>query len=436
MFQASCRTRGPSAASLPSGACARSNAKPTKRAPSPPPSSADTHVLITHEGGVVCRDARTGGLVQRDLGGSAVSAAHCRMSEGSLSLHLPEEDAAFGAELGAELGTSERLMPVRLDDMARLRAFAAHRWLLDGDQAPTGRHALSLAPGFKVRLGGRDCSLAALLEALRGAAGARHPSGAPLSLVLFTATRAPVQATLFEPLICATVFGREHCFEQHALCVQSIERFGAYDGCYLIASDRDAQAAARGFAEMDPSRWFCLQRPLGAMESVVAARRQVLSEAAVAGFQPVLYLDTDVICDAPLEPLLVAALRSERPLIPAGCPRGEAAGIVAGRDHTTLAAAWRCDQFFGTAPQATILQARGLAETDRMAEWVTALGSDEPCDDGARRGLVHFSTGFGQDNVEAMRRHIEHLGRATILAMMLERPAIHVAALAHEEISG
>ena len=441
-----------------------------------------THVVITHEGGILCVDPLTGELIQRSFEEAGYDPACCSIADGEVTLrasptHAPalrgrairDRDGVIGlcVEGGHYLCASphlgpvstaslaldawERLMPITLADMGLLRAFAARRWLIDGDARPTARHTIALAPGFRLLIGGRSCLLTEFLAILRSPPGAPHPSGLPMSFVFFHDTCTPARALLFEPLIYSTISGSDHFFDQYELSVRSIERFGQYDGSYLLVSDRDDDDAVVGFSGVTESRRACLKQDFLTLDRLMGARREALRHPAFAGFQPVLYVDSDVICDAPIEALLVDAARSERVVISAeheGRTLAELApedrnwfggflyrpddpallrhrcvncGLFGGRNRETLDAslslverAWALYKTaHGDLHQAAfdqpffsfVLQTLELAEIEPTTSCVRILNGSEPGPDSAPVGLAHFNIGVGRDKIEAMRRY-------------------------------
>ncbi len=462
--------------------------RPAEATPLPRLLPATPVTLITHEGGLLAFDPITGQLVQRSLADTAESTLCWHVEDGRVELleagsgHLVLEaeqvadgDGWFGLQLAdgaflcasphlgpvsaasAELLAWERLMALTPEDLALLRLFSARRWLIDDDERPTDRETVTLEPGFKLGFGGRECSIRALLLALHEDGASRHPSGLPMSFVFFHDICTPARALLFEPLIYSTVCGSDYFFEQHALCVRSIERSGGYDGSYLLVSDRDEASASAAFANIDASRWVCLKQDLSNADRLAAARRDALRHDSFVGYQPLLYLDSDVICDAPVEALLTAAARAERLLISAefpglsiaqvGVPHGNwfggflyeqgdnrvsvdrciNSGIFAGRNRDRLddalslvGRAWALfRQVHGEAHKAAfdqpffsyVLQRLSLADIEPMERWVTILNGNEPGDENVLKGLMHFNIGVGLDKTAAMRRYLERLGR-------------------------
>ena len=445
-----------------------------------------THVLITHEGGILCVDPLTGELTQRSFEEAEYERACCSIADGMVTLrasprHAPalrgrainDRDGVIGLCLeggyylcasphlgpvstaSVALDAWERLMPISLADIGLLAAFAARRWLIDGDARPTARHTVALAPGFRLLIGGRSCLLTELLAILRSPPGALHPSGLPMSFVFFYDTCTPARALLFEPLIYSTISGSDYFFDQHELSVRSLERFGQYDGSYLLVSDRDEDAVVVGFSGVAPSRWACLKQDFSTLDKLMGARREALRDPAFAGFQPILYVDSDVICDAPIEGLLVDAARSERVVIAAeheGRTLGELpaearnwfggflypandpalsrhhcvnSGLFGGRNRETLDVSLslveRAWAFYkaahGNLHQAAfdqpffsfVLQTLDLAEIAPTRSCVKILNGGEPGPDSMPVGLAHFNIGVGRDKIEAMRRYFGHL---------------------------
>ncbi|MBE7212259.1 MAG: hypothetical protein INR65_14650, partial [Gluconacetobacter diazotrophicus] len=231
----------------------------------------------------------------------------------------------------------------------------------------------------------------------------------------------------------------------------SFERFGEYDGTYRLVCDRDRDGAALCFRGIDAARWDSVRRTLDGLDTIVSARMNVLADPDFDDFQPILYIDSDVLCDRPIEGLLVAAARSERILIATefhgqtiaevGPPHGHwfglflrdadpridahrciNNGIFAARNRlaflgpfAAVSESWaRFKAAHGEAHRAaydqpfysSVLQSLDAADTDTMNRWVRNLQGVEPTYADAPAGLTHFNVGVGMNKTQAMLRYV------------------------------
>ena len=351
-----------------------------------------------------------------------------------------------------------------LDDYALMACYAQARWLIDGDERPTEPGKLRLIDGFRIEFGGRTVALDDFLIAMRSVSGCRSLDGLPMSFTFIHGIYSASRARLFNPLIYTAIGGANNFFEQVCICFGSIESFGQYDGSYCLVSDRDRSAITPYLESIDPVRWSNIQWDLNELEKIVSARMNVLKDTHFDGFQPILYVDSDVVCDRPIEGLLIAAARSDRILIASefnglsiaevgspndnwfgaflyegdpriGSHRCINNGIFAGcnrhvflEPYGIVAQAWaRFKAAYGDAHRAAydqpfysyILQGLEAIDTTLMDQWVTNLQGVEPTGSYKPRGLAHFNIGVGKDKTDAMLRYVDLLERRYLLGRSL-----------------
>ncbi len=350
-----------------------------------------------------------------------------------------------------EIRAWERFMLVPMEDLDLIAACAGSRWLVDDDPHPTERGDWRLAEGFRILVAGRPAGIADLVGSLRTASAGRCPDGVPMSFAFFHAICTPSVALRYNPLIYSTIGGADHFFEQVALCFSSVEAFGRYDGAYRLVCDRTRPAVAEFLGSIDPGRWDTVFFQIDGIDDIIRARRSILESAAFDGFQPILYLDSDIVCDRPIEPLLLAAARSERILISSefpgvsiadldsqhgnwfgaflygNDPRGAVHfcinnGVFAARNRqvclsplAAVAEAWaRYRRHHPDAHRAAhdqpfygyVLQCLEVADVATMDRWVRHLQGVEPSPAHEASGLAHFNIGVGLDKNRAMERYL------------------------------
>ena len=108
----------------------------------------------------------------------------------------------------------------------------------------------------------------------------------------------------YRPLIYFGAFGSEKYLEQLELSLTSLDSFGHYDGDVMIITDRGKDEIRRYLPEnfVDRSHvWNYF--PIKKIDFYLA-RYRLSSWQDAFGFRPILYADTDVIFDAPIEDVL------------------------------------------------------------------------------------------------------------------------------------
>ncbi len=118
------------------------------------------------------------------------------------------------------------------------------------------------------------------------------------------------RARLYKPLIYCSAFGDDRNFAMLALFLESLETLGAYDGQILILADREPLEIAPMIPAVFLPRTNVLKVSYtSAMESATARYR--VSGQAFAEYQPMLYLNTDIIAASPVEPLLADLVQQD-----------------------------------------------------------------------------------------------------------------------------
>jgi hypothetical protein len=189
----------------------------------------------------------------------------------------------------------------------------------------------------------------------------------------------------YRPLIYFAVYGPERYFECLALALQSMAAHGGFDGTLCIASDRGRDGVSRFVPEAFAGRW--LHRETSA-EAGLFARYECIGWALEA-FSPLLYLDADVIINAPLTPLLTRLAASRRLHVSTS---NRFAPHLTGhpwRAHASDLADWFGNWLFGHDP--------------RLADLPFAMGGS---------GTIGFSTvgdaRLAFDTVRALRRSVRY----------------------------
>jgi hypothetical protein len=256
----------------------------------------------------------------------------------------------------------------------------------------------------------------------------------------------------FRPLIYFTIYGGDLYYACLRIALRSLADHGAFDGTVCIAADRPRGAVRRLVPEAFAGRW--LHRETTAAAGLFA--RFDCDQWGLEGFSPILYMDVDVVIDAPLTPLLTRIAGSARLHVGTS---NHFVPQLAGRPYTDYdsdLADWFGHWLFGHDPRlaqvpfamggsgtigfATIADARLAFDLVRVLrrrvrlELVEYFG-DQPlfnyalhalgCGDfaaldpfielardagecsGARRGIMHFHAGVGnaQVKLDAMRTY-------------------------------
>jgi hypothetical protein len=263
---------------------------------------------------------------------------------------------------------------------------------------------------------------------------------------------AMLHAARFRPLIYFATYGGDLYDACLRLALQSLADHGDFDGALCIASDRPRGAVRRLIPRAFEGRW--LHREITADAGLFA--RYDADAWGLEAYSPILYMDADVIINAPLAPLLTALAGSRRLHV---ATNNDVVPHLAGRPysaHDPELANWFGAFLFGHDPRltkapfamgnsgtigfATIADARLAFDTMRalrrsVSPDLLATYGDQPlfnyalhtldCGDfttldrfielaqhtgecsSARHGLVHFHAGVGNvgAKVQSMRSY-------------------------------
>jgi len=191
----------------------------------------------------------------------------------------------------------ERFLPIGLDDLANLEFVLSNRWfsalsgaVFEPESDPgVGRHRVQFGSG-RYRI-----------EDIAGAA--RSGSGMPRELLLMSEGWKSERYILFRPLTYLAAYGSEEIFRCAELAIGSLFEFGAWNGDVLVMTG----LANAGFAQRLPDtireRIHVVPIPADDVLDYTLARYRIADLALADMYQPVIYIDTDVVCDAPLPPL-------------------------------------------------------------------------------------------------------------------------------------
>lgn len=101
----------------------------------------------------------------------------------------------------------------------------------------------------------------------------------------------------YKPLIYLSAFGREQSFELLRMSIESIERHGNYKGDYMVLTNKPKNYIQDILNFVDSSRVIVIGMPVIDEMDMVCARFKVVNNPAIEPYQPILYMDTDIICN-------------------------------------------------------------------------------------------------------------------------------------------
>lgn len=340
----------------------------------------------------------------------------------------------------------ERCLLMTEDRYGDILAILDNDWSLAGGEI-VPRAQITLGENFILNFGSKKLNFAEHADAL-----IVERAGAYLSGICFVTEGWQVcSARRYQPLIFYAIFGADHIFEMLRISLESILLFGGYSGKIFVLCDRDPEDLARYIPETLAANVMTGRHHADDFHDKVMGRYEI-AEQAVDAFQPVLYMDVDIMCNAPLPPILAAC--NDRDFFYSSSEHGvtvdkmedwlgewfghflfKAAGIKLSQIHglntgtlvfsnTHFAGpifedirtgfakyrenfpkeSWKGDQPFA----GFLLQSRKIVDPTRLNPYIRYKRHNFNAAE-QKTGLVHFNFGVGFDKTAAMLDYLKEL---------------------------
>lgn len=220
-----------------------------------------------------------------------------------------------GTRLGAA-PDSEAVVPVRQDhwpttrflplspaDFTVIRGLLDATWLLGTTAPEIGPQTASLQPGFAVRIGPLDIDLRWNLPF--------EVSGWPHRLTVSRDVWKIERLFRYRPVVYFAAYGDPLVMRQFALAVTSLVTLGAYDGDIVVLTDKSPAEIAALFPAAVLARLALLPMPAVDRVGYIAARYAIATWPDAGDFQPLLYVDADLLFDRAVAPMLHAIAQAD-----------------------------------------------------------------------------------------------------------------------------
>lgn len=122
----------------------------------------------------------------------------------------------------------------------------------------------------------------------------------------------PEKFLLYKPVIYITAYSSDDVMKQLSLCVESIRKIGRFHDKLVIMTDKSLQDIHEICNEFDENIIEIDSIYPKDFVGFVCSKYSILNKKKYEGYQPVLYLDPDIIFDNVIEPMLIDAVCSEK----------------------------------------------------------------------------------------------------------------------------
>jgi hypothetical protein len=208
-----------------------------------------------------------------------------------------------------DVGESAWFLAITQDDVAVLASILSGVWLVQSADASMRPEHGSLPGGFVMRVGPLAVDLRWNLPFDRSEWPHRLPvlrDGWRIDLIY-----------RFRPLVYFAAFGGPAFMQQFALSLESLVTAGAYEGAIAVLTDKTPAEISMLVPPGMRSPLVVLPTAACDRLAYMAARLTIGDWADAKDFQPLLYVDADILFDLPVAPMLRAIARSDRISAPA-----------------------------------------------------------------------------------------------------------------------
>lgn len=192
----------------------------------------------------------------------------------------------------------EEFLPIAETELGLFQEMRRSDWIIKSTRQIVSGSSIAIGDNFTLRIGSLTLPLNYNLPLDRVHAPFRY-------VVLLDGWRID-EIILFKPLLYYLAFGQDNVFEQLSLSLESLGRAAAFTGQVLVFTDRRPEAIQALAAWLKPEQIIVRHIPAVDWVGFVAGKYCILEEESAYAFQPVVYMDPDIIYDADLSPLLTA----------------------------------------------------------------------------------------------------------------------------------
>ena len=347
----------------------------------------------------------------------------------------------------------EVFLALTADELTELKFILLNSWAQAVPAKVFAPADIAVGEDFTICFGVCKVSAADVVRLLRGPVAARASNSLEI-VTLFEGWKV-LALRLYRPLVYLVAFGRPDIFESAELAIASLRTHGGPQCDVMVITDRQHGAAS------DYSFGHGVTTVVLQAEDIMdfaLARYGIAEFACTHAYQPILYLDTDVVCNAPLDGLFrTLCFSDDLHVVPEGLlldeldfygrtlfqldagvgsdtDLGFSTGILAFRNtrhvqglfRLILESTWEYARSAMTRdafsafdqPIANYVVRKNFPTPRSLEAWaVVSLYVKEPSyAPESRLGLIHFAGGVGNatPKIERMRQYLQRLDAAKL----------------------
>jgi len=115
----------------------------------------------------------------------------------------------------------------------------------------------------------------------------------------------------YRPAIYFATFGDQNSFDMLSNVIFSLEKFGKFDGDYIILTNKKPSYIWNMFPNIDKERIKISYIPVCDVIDMVSARFKIYDIEFFENYSPIVYMDCDIVCNSDLRPFLTSVLKAE-----------------------------------------------------------------------------------------------------------------------------
>lgn len=204
----------------------------------------------------------------------------------------------------ADCGDWEGFLPVSEAELDILRHILANDWVIRSSGALVRAGDVALGNWYTLRIGELKLDLRYQLPF--------DAADWPFRLTVLREGWRIEQLCLYRPLIYFAAYRNPAVMGQLYASIRSLIELGQYCGHILALTEQEPDEISANLPRMAPGHFQAYHVAPSDFAGFVASKYKILDIPWAAQFQPVMFMDPDILFDAAVEPMLCTVARSDR----------------------------------------------------------------------------------------------------------------------------